>query len=481
MQPSNDNATPTAGSGRFPLFTPRSPEGVLRFEVLPPPDMGLTFLPRPPPARPGKRSRPAADIDGEHSCLQKKKRRLRLFLITSRLSPQYSHPATNIVDRGSSKIAVWAKQKALGRNLIRKAAILNRVRRQTMAASTRGSDYDQSPVEQEKELQQFQMAKLEFDHGAIDTYTRPVHSTTHSVPPIAAVRTGDHFVVSGSPSTSPSPSRSPSPSSSSSPPLRATQEETASTSSYRSPNEAYANSLPEAQIPRRDYSPLPPSPLGLSNYDAFDLEGGLGRYNRFDDDDDDGEILVPYDDDDDDEVPFSPSAVTTTSATTAATSTNHALRTPPPLYEDFHLLDSNEATFAGSRKSEEKVDVRWLSKNKYPQAQQAGVPQSPNFRPSIPAPIHSPSISPNFTPRSPNISPSTTSISPNFTPASPNFPLSTASTSPNFIPISPNFTPAPLSTSTPPPPTFPHNTASPLPPNPTASSTRTSTPSLDTC
>ena len=30
-----------------------------------------------------------------------------------------------------------------------------------------------------------------------------------------------------------------------------------------------------AQIPRRHYLPLPPSPLGLSNYDALDLEDEL--------------------------------------------------------------------------------------------------------------------------------------------------------------------------------------------------------------
>ncbi|KAF2705988.1 hypothetical protein K504DRAFT_363133, partial [Pleomassaria siparia CBS 279.74] len=92
--------------------------------------MTLSFLPPPSPPRSRKRGRAVADIDGEHSCLHKKKRRLRLFLITSRLSPQYSHPASNIVDRGSSKIAVWAKQKSADRYLLRKAAILNRIRRQ---------------------------------------------------------------------------------------------------------------------------------------------------------------------------------------------------------------------------------------------------------------------------------------------------------------------------------------------------------------
>lgn len=76
-----------------------------------------------------KRHRALTDVDGERSSRRwKKKRRLRLYLITSRLSRPFSAPATHIVDRGSSRIAVWAKQRALGRHLLRKAAIMNHVR-----------------------------------------------------------------------------------------------------------------------------------------------------------------------------------------------------------------------------------------------------------------------------------------------------------------------------------------------------------------
>jgi hypothetical protein len=78
-----------------------------------------------------KRSRALADI-GDQPCGPKKKRRLRLLLITSRLSRPFSTPATHIVDRGSSKIAVWAKQKHLIPQALRKAAIMNRVRRRTL-------------------------------------------------------------------------------------------------------------------------------------------------------------------------------------------------------------------------------------------------------------------------------------------------------------------------------------------------------------
>lgn len=84
--------------------------------------------PPSPPERPRlKRYRPLTDVDGEESSgkTRKKKRRLRLYLITSRLSLPFAAPSTHIVDRGSSKIAIWAKQRALGRNELRKAAIMN--------------------------------------------------------------------------------------------------------------------------------------------------------------------------------------------------------------------------------------------------------------------------------------------------------------------------------------------------------------------
>lgn len=137
------------------------------------------------PRRAFKRTRPLSDVDDEVSTTRKKKRRLRLLLITSRLSRPFSSPPTHIVDRGTSKIAVWAKQKALGRNLLRKQAILNRIRHIT--AATR-----------ETERRRMERARQAFTK----------HQVSH------------------------------------------------------------------VHMPRRQYIPLPPSPLGLSksNYDALDLE-----------------------------------------------------------------------------------------------------------------------------------------------------------------------------------------------------------------
>jgi len=80
-----------------------------------------------------KRRRALSDVDGDGN-EGRKKRRLRLHLITSRLSRPFSQPASNIVNRGVLKIAIWGKQKPISRNLLRKAAIMNAVRLQMDAA-----------------------------------------------------------------------------------------------------------------------------------------------------------------------------------------------------------------------------------------------------------------------------------------------------------------------------------------------------------
>lgn len=322
------------------------------FQMLSALEMPLTFLPSPALPDSRKRGRAAADIDGEHSCLQKKKRRLRLFLITSRLSPQFSHPATNIVDRGSSKIAVWAKQKAVGRNLLRKAAILNRIRLGAVSTREAVAGRGRLLVEQEKEQRQLEMARLTFKYGSIDTYTRPVHSQVQSVPPSAAVRNGSHFIISGSPTNS----RSPSPTSPS-PPLHRTCQETPSDSC--SPNAAYALSPPRMQSAMRSYEPHLPSPLGLSNYDALDVEDdAMDPYSHLDDDEQSYPYLWSEDEDERHDSPFSPSVTTIDSHTTAITRTSQVLRTPPQTaYDDFDMLDATGSFLAVH--ADDVVDAVW--------------------------------------------------------------------------------------------------------------------------
>lgn len=77
-----------------------------------------------------KRIRPRADVDGEGSeDAQNKKRRHRLDLTTSRLSKPYASPTTHIACRGEPRIAVWARQKAPRKNVLRKAAIINSIKK----------------------------------------------------------------------------------------------------------------------------------------------------------------------------------------------------------------------------------------------------------------------------------------------------------------------------------------------------------------
>lgn len=380
------------------------------FRISPRPEMPLSFPLRQPSPRVRKRCRAMADIDGEHSCTYKKKRRLRLFLITSRLSPQFSHPATNIVDRGNSKIAVWAKQKALGRNLLRKAAILNRIRRQAMCKKEASGGWGQVLVEQEREQEQLRLAKLAFTYGGVDTYTRPAHQLP-TAPPPASRRLRERCDRSSS-SPSGSPSGSPSP------PLRAL--DASSPSEYRSPNDAYSYSPPRAKSPRRSYLPLPPSPLGLSNYDAFDVEDDM--YARLEDEFD---MCNDTDDGRDD----------------SSFHSRDTSKTPPQtIYSDFSILDPDEPVCGDYDQVEAGADAIWpntfTSEAEGSQSTRL-LSSSPDFpalfattRPSgVPSPLLAPSSfsDPPYAPPTP--------MSPNFAPPATESALSPTASSPNFRPL----------------------------------------------
>lgn len=354
--------TVTSSSTASPFFT---------FVPSPLPATNLSFPLPPTPSSPQdhatsplKRCRALTDIDGELSSPRKKKRRLRLFLITSRLSRPFSVPATNIVDRGSSKIAVWAKQKALGRNMLRKAAILNRIRRLqlTQTSAGCGSGDSDGEMEQEKQQEQFELARLAFLYGSHDTHTRPVLQRPPPFPPTAAVRIGNHFALSGSPNAVPFTTPV-------SAPIREAEEMDTSeeeASSYRSPNDPYSYPPPLAQAPRRDYIPLPPSPLGLSNYDALDLEDEIhDPYAAFDDDDDDHDDSARDGECDWSMRDLSPSASTTVSYGSTVCTSGSELRTPPPLrpYSDrnLHHLDPDEAVMGDydDVDGEDGIDAVW--------------------------------------------------------------------------------------------------------------------------
>ncbi len=72
-----------------------------------------------------KRSRSQDNFAGEEEHTQRKKRRLRLDLVTSRLSRPYATPATHIIGTKAWRGGAWARQRSAGGKLLRKAAILN--------------------------------------------------------------------------------------------------------------------------------------------------------------------------------------------------------------------------------------------------------------------------------------------------------------------------------------------------------------------
>ncbi|MCJ1402743.1 hypothetical protein MMC11_005964 [Xylographa trunciseda] len=99
--------------------------------------LDFTAFDKPTAKRTPKRFRSQADVDGECSGdLQKKKRRLRLDLITSRLSRPFATPTTHIVGRRTSQFAIGARQKVWCRDWLRKAAIMNGIRIMNASAST---------------------------------------------------------------------------------------------------------------------------------------------------------------------------------------------------------------------------------------------------------------------------------------------------------------------------------------------------------
>jgi hypothetical protein len=184
----NNNTTSTTETFKFTFSA--CPSFKLSFDR---PDIPVTQQ------QPFKRRRALSDVDGDSS-EGRKKRRLRLQLITSRLSRPFSQPASNIVVRGTSKVVLWGAGKRRP-GVLRKAAIMNLIRKKMDAA---------------KDIMRMQ------------------HERSHAAIKLKEI------------------------------------------SSHKQPRTASFL--------------LPPSPLGLSNYDALDLEDNA----MVDDDDGDSEIYSDF-------------------------------------------------------------------------------------------------------------------------------------------------------------------------------------------
>lgn len=135
------------------------------------PSLKFTFdIPAPvdiPTNRPFKRRRALSDVDGDGN-EGRKKRRLRLQFITSRLSRPFSQPASNIVERGGSLPALFgARNKTLGKNILRKAAIMNRVRIRMDAAK------EFMRLEQEKSRERLLLKEIVVPKTRVHDYFPP--------------------------------------------------------------------------------------------------------------------------------------------------------------------------------------------------------------------------------------------------------------------------------------------------------------------
>ncbi|KAL8930713.1 MAG: hypothetical protein Q9208_000584 [Pyrenodesmia sp. 3 TL-2023] len=121
-----------------------------------------------------KRHRVETDVDGEDSVEPKKKRRLRLDLVTSRLSQPYATPATHIISRKFRRPGPWAKPRTRVRSPLRRAAILNAIRIRRAPAKHFGP--------WETNLLTGLKPQTELDHTEVDLITQGVRTPRGPMP-----------------------------------------------------------------------------------------------------------------------------------------------------------------------------------------------------------------------------------------------------------------------------------------------------------
>ncbi|KAL8680406.1 MAG: hypothetical protein Q9186_003435 [Xanthomendoza sp. 1 TL-2023] len=128
-----------------------------------------------------KRCRSQTDVEGENSIdVQRKKRRLRIDLVTSRLSQPYATPATHIISiRRAQRLGPWARPRFRVRSPLRRAAILNAIRIREMTAKHLGH--------KEVNLLTGLRSEQESDHTEINLVTKGIRTprdpSPHGSPP----------------------------------------------------------------------------------------------------------------------------------------------------------------------------------------------------------------------------------------------------------------------------------------------------------
>ncbi|KAL8763696.1 MAG: hypothetical protein Q9184_000591 [Pyrenodesmia sp. 2 TL-2023] len=141
---------------------------------IPPTSFPLTIRESNAPQSNLKRHRVETDVDGENSVESKKKRRLRLDLVTSRLSQPYATPTTHIITRKFPRPGPWAKPRTRVRSPLRRAAILNAIRIRRAPAKNFGP--------WETNLLTGLKPQTELDHTEVDLITQGVRTPRGPMP-----------------------------------------------------------------------------------------------------------------------------------------------------------------------------------------------------------------------------------------------------------------------------------------------------------
>ncbi|KAL9101373.1 MAG: hypothetical protein Q9163_003354 [Psora crenata] len=146
-QPLRHHHIPVHQFSRFPpptagVTVPTATEPLTSQSPLPPP-------PTPPPPHQSHKRARLSENNGpnEDEHLPRKKRRLRLYLITSKLSKPYAVPPTFIPSCPAFRAGIWARHRAMRRDLLRKAAVFNSIALKRRSSHRQGLDHRQATRE----------------------------------------------------------------------------------------------------------------------------------------------------------------------------------------------------------------------------------------------------------------------------------------------------------------------------------------------
>ncbi|KAI4243388.1 MAG: hypothetical protein L6R40_003560 [Gallowayella cf. fulva] len=131
-----------------------------------------------------KRTRAKTDVEGENSFdIQRKKRRLRVDLVTSRLSHPYATPATHIISsRRAQRLGPSARPRSRVHSPLRRAAMLNAIRARKMTAKHIGQR-EVNLLTGHGSIPESERTEIDLVTEGIRTPRDPTHKGGSQVPP----------------------------------------------------------------------------------------------------------------------------------------------------------------------------------------------------------------------------------------------------------------------------------------------------------